>query len=179
VLVVFLIGRASGSPARATAAPAQTAGPCPAVADHTAEGAATTAAAGLAALAVIDLAPASTPDLPVTIEQTLARYVVPEQRAAVRAYLAADTPALDGAATVPVAYAVSSYSDDVAAVRLLAVDYARHDGKNVTAAGVITATLRWDATQELWRLVTWPADPDPEAVAKVAGSGRLYCHVAS
>lgn len=190
----FFGGRASSTPARPVAPPVvNSAGAatspvtepdgswaCPTVADHSDKGAATTAMAGLYSMAVINLSAASsTPAWDDNVTKLLDRYVVAEQRPAMRQYLVRAQSTLTAIAETPVAYQVVSYQPDVAVVRLLLIDYGRKaDGSSASSAGVIDATLRWDATASLWRLVSWPTNPDPGAFAALVGDAGEFCHVA-
>ncbi len=151
---------------------------CPTVTDHSEEGAATTAMAGLYSAALVKLAPATTPARADQITQLLDRFVVSEKRQEMRSYL--ETPStLTGLAETPVAYSVVSYQPDVAVVRLLLVDFAhRADGTPTATAGVKDTTLHWDPTAAMWRLAAWPPNPDPEALAGLSDAGH-FCHLAT
>lgn len=186
VVVVFVLGRSSvGS---STPAPAPAAAPaaqpgawqCPTVVDHSAQGAATTAMVGLYSMATVDLqSSAATPTWSQKVEDLLTRYVVPEQRAAMRQYLSTTQSTLTTIAETPVVYQVVSYSDTQAVVRLLVVDYGRQaDGQSRADAGVILTTLDWDAPSSHWRLASWPADNDPTALTSLLAGAGSFCHVA-
>lgn len=153
---------------------------CPPVADHTAEGAATTAMVGLYSMALTNLqSPASTPQWRDSVTRLLDRYVVAGQRTAMRDYLAKAQTALTAIAELPVSYQVVSYQPDVAVVRLLLADYGhRTDGTPTSSVGVVDATLQWDPTATLWRLASWPANRDPAVLSGLVGDGQ-FCHVAS
>jgi hypothetical protein len=194
---LFAMGRSSATATKAAAAsetPPSSSGSSDkcAVVEHSPEGAATTAAVGLYQLALANMgSPASSPQRTKTVEDILARYVVPDQRSVMREYLQASQSTLTDILETPLAYQVVSYgqpgnasaspdSATEAVIRLLVVDYGRAaDGTSKSSSGVIDATLQWDATQGFWRLAKWPGNDDPAALAQLLQNKKGFCHAAS
>lgn len=178
----FAVGR-SGSATTAgpaAAAVAETKSACEVV-DHSPSGAATTAVAGLYQLALANLGEADpAPDKVAAVEKILDRYVIADQRARMRAYLSSARSTLTLVLDMPVGYQVVAYDPTTALIRLLVVDAgAGADGTAKAASGLIDVTLRWDETQGFWRMVSWPGNDDPAALAGLLRGVKGFCHTAT
>jgi hypothetical protein len=183
-VTMFAVGRTSSGGASPAATPSD-GGDKPGSActfvERSAEGAATTAAAGLHAIGELFL-DSSNSD---RVEATLGRYVVAEQRAVVRSALAAlkSKPLGSGYVSTPMLWSETPSPAGAlgeVSVRLLTVDAVRDtSGAEKAGSSVSDVVLRWDGTQGFWRLVRWPANQDAAVRADLEQHGRPFCMAAS
>ncbi len=183
VLVVTVAFALSGSGSGTTSTGPATVEETPACSfvEHSAGGAATTAVSGLYQLALANLGEQDpTPEHAAAVEKILDRYVISDQRQAMRTYLAAARSTLSVVVDMPVGYQVVAYDPSTAMIRLLVVDAgATEDGVAKSASGLIDVTLRWDSTQEFWRMVSWPGNDNPDALAGLLHGMKAFCHAAA
>jgi hypothetical protein len=175
-VAAYTMGRSSsaGAPPAGSPPTPETTGICEFV-EHSAGGAATTAANGLYQLALANLGEQD----PAAVEKILTRYVEADQRARMRTYLATARSTLTAVVDMPVGYQAVAYDPAVALIRLLVVDAGvTADGTPKTAAGVIDVTLHWDATQGFWRMASWPGNDNPATLTDLLRDMEPFCHAA-
>jgi hypothetical protein len=131
----------------------------------------TAAIDGLHQLALANLTPPQA-----DADKVLERYVAPDRRPLMRAYLAKMPAPFVAITTDVLAWSPVSYTDSIAVIRLATADTTTTaTGEQKTSQAVTTVTLVWDGTQGWWRLATWTVG-NVNVADVLAGGQAVPCH---